>query len=44
MNGSVYFDVLKFNEKGKYGKLSGRKVEDMMNNSRLLDKQRSNQN
>lgn len=37
MNGSVYFDVLKFNEKGKYGKLSGRKVEDMMNNSRLLD-------
>ena len=36
-NGSIYFDVLKFNEKGTYGKLSGRKIEDMMNNSRALD-------
>lgn len=36
-NGSVYFDVLKFNKKGKYGKLSGRKIEDMMSNSRALD-------
>jgi cysteinyl-tRNA synthetase len=36
-NGSVYFDVVKFNVKGKYGKLSGRKIEDMMNNSRTLD-------
>tara|TARA_B100001094_G_scaffold73422_1_gene69723 strand:+ start:17321 stop:18808 length:1488 start_codon:yes stop_codon:yes gene_type:complete len=36
-NGSVYFDVLKFNKKRTYGKLSGRKIEDMMNNSRILD-------
>ena len=36
-NGSVYFDVLKFNKKNNYGKLSGRKLENMMNNSRTLD-------
>jgi len=35
-NGSVYFDVLKFNKKNNYGKLSGRKLENMMNNSRTL--------
>ncbi|NQX93176.1 MAG: cysteine--tRNA ligase, partial [Flavobacteriales bacterium] len=38
-NGSVYFDVLKFNEKYPYGELSGRKVEDLLNNSRKLDGQ-----
>ena len=36
-NVSVYFDVLKFNKKNNYGKLSGRKLENMMNNSRTLD-------
>ena len=36
-NGSVYFDVLKFNKKNNYGRLSGRKLENMMNNSRSLD-------
>ena len=36
-NGSVYFDILKFNESNTYGKLSGRKIEDMMNMSRALD-------
>ena len=36
-NGSIYFDVLKFNKKGTYGKLSGRKIDDMLNNSRILD-------
>ena len=36
-NGSVYFDILKFNESNTYGKLSGRKIEDMMNQSRVLD-------
>lgn len=36
-NGSVYFDILKFNVSNTYGKLSGRKVEDMMNQSRALD-------
>ena len=36
-NGSVYFDILKFSESNTYGKLSGRKIEDMMNMSRALD-------
>ena len=36
-NDSVYFDVLKFNKKNNYGRLSGRKLENMMNNSRSLD-------
>ena len=34
INGSVYFDVLKFNESNKYGKLSGRNVEDLIHNTR----------
>ncbi len=34
--GSVYFDVLKYNEDHNYGKLSGRKVEDLMTNTRDL--------
>ncbi len=34
--GSVYFDVVKFNEEHSYGKLSGRNLEDMINNSREL--------
>jgi cysteinyl-tRNA synthetase len=34
-NGSVYFDTLKFvKDKGEYGKLSGRKVEDLISESR----------
>lgn len=35
-NGSVYFDVKKFNEDHEYGKLSGRKLEDMIANTREL--------
>ncbi|MDC6352403.1 cysteine--tRNA ligase [Zeaxanthinibacter sp. PT1] len=35
-NGSVYFDVQKFNQKHEYGKLSGRKLEDMIANTREL--------
>ena len=35
-NGSVYFDVQKFNKTYKYGKLSGRKLEDMISNTRIL--------
>ncbi|MEP3211227.1 MAG: cysteine--tRNA ligase [Maribacter sp.] len=35
-NGSVYFDVAKFNESYEYGKLSGRKLEDMIANTREL--------
>jgi cysteinyl-tRNA synthetase len=29
-NGSVYFDVVKFNETNHYGRLSGRNIEDML--------------
>jgi cysteinyl-tRNA synthetase len=36
-NGSVYFDVVKFNEENEYGKLSGRNIEDMIANTRDLD-------
>lgn len=36
-NGSVYFDIMKFNESKTYGKLSGRKIEEMLNQSRSLD-------
>ena len=35
-NGSVYFDVVKFNEDHEYGKLSGRQLEDMIANTREL--------
>ena len=35
-NGSVYFDVVKFNKTHEYGKLSGRKLEDMIANTRVL--------
>ncbi len=38
-NGSVYFDVVKFNETNDYGKLSGRKLEDMIANTRELTAQ-----
>lgn len=37
--GSVYFDVEKYNEKYQYGKLSGRNVEDMLESTRELDGQ-----
>ncbi len=36
INGSVYFDVGKFNQTHNYGKLSGRKLEDMIANTREL--------
>jgi len=38
-NGSVYFDVAKFNKTHEYGKLSGRKLEDMITNTRELTAQ-----
>lgn len=38
-NGSVYFDVIKFNKDHNYGKLSGRKLEDMITNTRTLSAQ-----
>jgi len=39
VNGSVYFDVLKYNKKYKYGKLSGRILEDLQANTRVLEGQ-----
>lgn len=39
INGSVYFDVEKFNEDEGYGQLSGRNIEDLLNNTRELDGQ-----
>jgi len=44
VNGSVYFDVLKFNETHNYGKLSGRNVEDLIHNTRALDGQSDKKN
>ncbi|MEL7270255.1 MAG: cysteine--tRNA ligase [Bacteroidota bacterium] len=44
VNGSVYFDVVTFNEKFDYGKLSGRKLEDMMANTRQLTAQSEKRN
>ncbi|MFQ3574838.1 MAG: cysteine--tRNA ligase [Cytophagales bacterium] len=43
-NGSVYFDVLRYNEKFPYGELSGRKVEDLISNTRELDGQSEKRN
>ena len=35
-NGSIYFDVVKYNADHKYGILSGRNITDIINNSREL--------
>ena len=43
-NGSVYFDVIRFNEDIPYGKLSGRNIEDLVHNSRALDGQSDKRN
>ena len=44
VNGSVYFDVLEYNKKEHYGILSGRKVEDLIHNTRTLDGQSDKKN
>lgn len=44
VNGSVYFDVHKFNETHDYGKLSKRKLEDLIHNTRELDGQSDKKN
>ena len=44
VNGSVYFDVLKYNQVNNYGILSGRKIEDLIHNTRLLDGQSDKKN
>ncbi len=44
INGSVYFDVHKFNETNDYGKLSKRKLDDLVHNTRELDGQSDKKN
>lgn len=44
INGSVYFDVVKYNEKEDYGALSGRNIEDLMSGTRDLDGQSEKKN
>jgi cysteinyl-tRNA synthetase len=44
VNGSVYFDVHKFNESHNYGVLSKRKLEDLIHNTRALDGQSDKKN
>ena len=43
-HGSVYFDVEKFAKSHDYGKLSGRKIEDLYNTTRDLDGQSEKRN
>jgi len=43
-NGSVYFDVEKYNKTYHYGKLSGRVLEDLMANTRELEGQDEKRN
>ncbi|MGI9544670.1 MAG: cysteine--tRNA ligase [Cyclobacteriaceae bacterium] len=44
INGSVYFDVEKYNADQGYGHLSGRKIEDLIANTRELDGQSDKKN
>ena len=39
VNGSIYFDVIKYNKTNNYGILSKRNIEDLVHNSRKLDGQ-----
>ncbi len=44
VNGSVYFDVVAYNDNNHYGILSGRKIEDAIHNTRTLDGQSDKKN
>jgi cysteinyl-tRNA synthetase len=44
VNGSVYFDVLSYNSKYPYGKLSGRVIDDLIANTRELEGQDEKRN
>lgn len=44
VNGSVYFDVVKYNKTNNYGILSGRNIDDMLANTRDLDGQGDKKN
>jgi cysteinyl-tRNA synthetase len=43
-NGSVYFDIKKYNEKYNYGKLSGRVLDELMSNTRSTEGQDEKRN
>ncbi len=43
-NGSVYFDIQKYNENYPYGKLSGRVLDDLLSFTRELDGQQEKRN
>lgn len=43
-NGSVYFDVAKYDEANDYGKLSGRKIDELISGTRELDAQSEKRN
>ncbi|OIP01057.1 MAG: cysteine--tRNA ligase [Bacteroidetes bacterium CG2_30_33_31] len=43
-NGSIYFDVVKYNKTNHYGILSGRNIEDVLTNSRVLEGQEEKHN
>ena len=43
-NGSIYFDVLKYNKSHHYGVLSGRNIEDLIHNTRTLEGQSDKKN
>ncbi|MGL4293478.1 MAG: cysteine--tRNA ligase [Bacteroidales bacterium] len=43
-NGSVYFDVEKYNKSHHYGKLSGRNIDELLNTTRELDGQQEKRN
>ncbi len=43
-NGSIYFDMMKYNDKFQYGKLSGRVLDDLLATTRELDGQDEKRN
>ncbi|WP_439183892.1 cysteine--tRNA ligase [Carboxylicivirga taeanensis] len=43
-NGSVYFDVEKYNQSNHYGQLSGRNIDDLLSTTRELDGQTEKRN
>ena len=43
-NGSIYFNLEEFRKKHKYGKLSGREIDELISNTRSLTKQEDKKN
>ena len=44
VDGSIYFDVEKYNKDNNYGELSGRNIEELQSNTRTLDGQKDKKN